>query len=179
MKTSRERWSKVLMSVGYAAMLAGAVDLMEGSLLILPGSALVLAGTYLDSNAQRFIAYRLGVLALLAVGIGALFGLSTVGGFGGKSGPSGWWGLLVLPYLVGWPLGILGPGNPRWVHYGGVIVGLWFLAIPVMMVRTLMLHPGSSRPFIPGVLVTVAALGVVTISGCVWRLKHRLMPPAC
>ncbi len=67
MKTSRERWSKVLMSVGYTAMLAGAVDLMEGSLLILPGSALVLAGTYLDSNAHRFVAYRLGVLALLAV----------------------------------------------------------------------------------------------------------------
>ena len=55
------------MSVGYTAMLAGAVDLMEGSLLHLPGSALVLAGTYLDSTAHRFVAYRLGVLALLAV----------------------------------------------------------------------------------------------------------------
>ena len=56
---SRERWSKVLVGIGYAAMLVGAFDLMEGSALILPGSALVLTGTYLDPNARQLAAYRL------------------------------------------------------------------------------------------------------------------------
>ena len=174
---SRERWSQALMSIGYAAMLVGAFDLMEGSLLILPGSALVLVGTYLDPRARQFTAYRLGVFALLAVGISAWFGLSAVGGFGGKSGHSMWWAILILPYLAGWPLGILGPGNPRWVHIAGVLVGLWLLAIPVMMVRATLLHPNPARPFFPEVLITVALLGAVTIGGCVWRLRHRPAPP--
>jgi hypothetical protein len=167
------------MNIGYAAMLVGAVDLMEGSLLILPGSALVLAGTYLDPRARPFAAYRLGVFALLAVGISALFGLSAVGGIGGKSGNSTWWVILILPYLAGWPLGILGPGTPRWVRFAGVLVGLWLLAIPVMMVRAKLLDPNPGRPFFPEVLITVALLGAVTIGGCVWRLRQRSVPPNC
>ena len=73
---------------------------------------LVAAGTYLDPAARRFLAHRLWVLLLLAVGIGAMFGLSAFGGVGGKSGLSWAWALLVVPYVVGWPLGILGPGVP-------------------------------------------------------------------
>ena len=167
------------MNFGYAAMLVGAVDLMEGSLLILPGSVLVLAGTYLDPRARQFAVYRLGVFALLAVGICALFGLSAVGGLGGSSEHSMWWAILILPYLAGWPLGILGPGTPRWVQISGVLVGLWLLAIPVMMVRAKQLHPNPAQPFIPEVLITVALLGAVTIGGCVWRLRHRPVPPNC
>jgi hypothetical protein len=47
-------------------------------------------------------------LALIAVGVAALFGLSAIGGFGGPSGRSMWWGLLLLPYPIGWVIGLLG-----------------------------------------------------------------------
>lgn len=171
MKLSAERWSKFLVHGGYAAMLVGGVDLMEGSLLILPGSALVAVGTCLDPVARRFLAYRLWVFALLTVGIGAMFGLSAFGGVGGKSGLSRAWALLVVPYVVGWPLGLLGPGVPRWINYGGVVVGLWLLAIPVIMIFTVLLRPNSSRPFLPVVMITVAVLGLVLVIGGIKRLK--------
>jgi len=35
------------------------------------------------------------------VGVGALWFLSSLGGIGGKSGHSIWWGLLILPYPTG------------------------------------------------------------------------------
>lgn len=171
MTISAERWSKVLVNVGYSAMLLGAVDLMEGSLLILPGSALVLAGTFFEPGPRRHLAHRLSVFFLLAVGIGAMFALSTLGGLGGESGVSWAWGLLVLPYLVGWPLGILGPGVPRWVNYGAVVVGLWLLTLAAMLVSTALLRPHPARPFLPAVMVTVAALGWVMVVGGIRRLR--------
>ena len=171
MTISAERWSKVLVNVGYSAMLLGAVDLMEGSLLILPGSALVLAGTFFEPGPRRHLAHRISVFLLLAVGIGAMFALSTVGGLGGESGVSWAWGLLVLPYLVGWPLGILGPGVPRWVNYGAVVVGLWLLTLAAMLVSTTLLRPHPARPFLPAVMVAVAALGWVVVVGGIRRLR--------
>ena len=177
MRLSAERGSRFLVHVGYAAMLVGGVDLMEGSLLILPGGALVAAGTYLDPAARRFLAHRLWVLLLLAVGIGAMFGLSAFGGVGGKSGLSWAWALLVVPYVVGWPLGILGRGVPRWVNYGGVIVGLWLLAIPAIMIFTVLQRPNSTRPFLPLVMITVAALGLVVAIGCFRRVRARAVAP--
>lgn len=171
MTISAERWSKVLVNVGCLAMLLGAIDLMEGSLLILPGGAFVAAGTYLDPASRRFLAHRLWVLLLIAVGIGAMFGLSAVGGIGGKSGLSWVWGLLVLPYVVGWPLAILGPGVPRWVNYGAVVVGLWLLALAAIVAFTARLRPHPDRPFLPAVMVTVAILGLVAVVGGIWRLR--------
>jgi len=37
-----------------------------------------------------------------------MFALSAVGGIGGKSGHSMWWGVLVLPYPVGWLMALVG-----------------------------------------------------------------------
>ena len=175
--STRERWSKILLLLGYIAMLVGALDPMEGSLAILPGSALVALGTFIGQGERALIAYRLGVFVLIAFGVGALFGLSALGGFGGKAGLSMWWGMLVLPYLIGLPMGILGPGNPRWVQRAGILLGLWYLAIAVMIVRTL-LKPNPSRPFFPEVLITVCALGLVIVGGCIWRLRRRTARPA-
>jgi hypothetical protein len=171
MTISAERWSKVLLNVGYSAMLLGALDLMEGSLLILPGSAFVAAGTYLDPASRRFLAHRLLVLLLLAVGIGAMFGLSAFGGVGAKSGLSWGWGLLVVPYVVGWPLGLLGPGVPRWVNYGAVVVGLWLLTLAAILLSTALRSPNPVRPFLPAVMVIVAVLGLVAVVGGIWRLR--------
>lgn len=120
-----ERWSKILIAVGFGAMLLGAIDPMEGSLAILPGSALVAAGTFFARSERRLIRYRASVFLLIGVGVGAMFGLSAFGGVGGSSGLSMWWGLLVLPYLIGWLMGICGPGTSRWVQGLGIVVGVW------------------------------------------------------
>ena len=37
-----------------------------------------------------------------------MFALSAVGGIGGKSGHSIWWGLLLLPYPAGWLMALVG-----------------------------------------------------------------------
>ena len=163
---TRSLWSRVLIIVGSIAMLVGALDLMEGSLVILPGSGLVALGTFLGHNERRLIAYRVGVFILIALGVGAMWGLSMVGGFGGNSGRSMWWGLLILPYLIGWSMGIWGPGSPRWLLVLGIVVGLFYQAIlPVVLTR------GGKHAWVGAIVIS--ALGVLTIVGCISRLRNR------
>ena len=106
-------WSRILIMAGSIAMLVGALDPMEGSVVILPGSGLVALGMFLGQNERRLIAYRVWVFILIVIGVGAMWGLTSVGGFGGNSGRSMWWGVLILPYLIGWSMGIWGPGSPH------------------------------------------------------------------
>jgi len=85
-------------------MLLGAIDPLEGSVVILVGSALVLLGMFL-SKERGTLRYWTAVVLLIALGVAAMFALSSVGGIGGESGRSMWWGILVLPYPVGWVMG--------------------------------------------------------------------------
>jgi hypothetical protein len=102
----RSRWSRLLVVVGLAAMLIGAVDPLEGSLVILPGTGLVALGALLgNSRYRKLLSWS---LVLVAAGVGALWGLSALGGIGGSSGRSNWWGLVLLPYPVGWIMGLVG-----------------------------------------------------------------------
>jgi hypothetical protein len=156
--------------VGSIAMLVGAIDPMEGSAVILPGSGLVALGTFVGQSERRLIAYRIWVFILILIGVGALWGLSSLGGIGGKSGRSMWWGVLVLPYLIGWCMGIWGPGSPRWVLLLGIVVGLWYLAILAMILRGSASHNGAMS-LVPG--ITIASIGVLTIGGCIYRLRKR------
>ena len=103
---ARKVGSRILILTGSIAMLVGAADPMEGSLVILAGSGLVTAGTFLSNVGRKVIIDWLWIFAAIAVGVGALWGLSMMGGFGGNSGRSGWWGLLIVPYPIGWVLGI-------------------------------------------------------------------------
>jgi hypothetical protein len=164
---ARKLWSRILTIVGSIAMLVGALDPMEGSLVILPGSGLVALGTFLGQSERRLIAYRVWVFILIAIGVGAMLGLTQVGGFGGNSGRSMWWGVLVLPYLIGWSMGIWGPGSPRWLLLLGIGVGLWYQAILVIVLRSPRLHGGN----LPGIII--AAIGVLTIGGCISQLRNR------
>ncbi len=107
MKTST-LWSRVLLTVGGIAMALGAVDPLEGSLLILSGSGLVALGMFLDGKNRRTLGYWLWSFVLIAIGVGAMFALSAVGGIGGKSGHLMWWGVLILPYPVGWIMALVG-----------------------------------------------------------------------
>jgi hypothetical protein len=45
---------------------------------------------------------------MLVVGVAALWGLSVIGGFGGTSGRSYFWGRFVVPYPIGWLAGLIG-----------------------------------------------------------------------
>lgn len=147
-------------------MLLGALDPMEGSLLILPGSGLVALGTFLGHKERRLVTYRVWVFILIAIGVGALWGLSMAGGFGGSSGRSNWWAVLVLPYVIGWSMGIWGPGSPRWLLILGIGVGLWYEVIFAMVVaRAGFLHAG--------VAIVISLLGLLTIIGCAYRLRLR------
>ncbi len=145
--------------IGSIGLLAGALDPLEGSVAILIGSGLVALGTFLGHGERRLLRYRALVFRLIAVGVAALWGLSAVGGFGGTSGHSMWWGLLLVPYLIGYPMAIAGPGNPRWFLCLGIGVGLWYLALCRMVLK------GDT-----GLAIVVAAIGLATIGGCIIRL---------
>ncbi len=86
--STRNAWSRVLVIAGNIGMVVGAIDPLEGALLILPGSGLVALGTYLSQGEHRFTAYRVWVFVLIAIGVGAMWGLSSVGGIGGDSSVS-------------------------------------------------------------------------------------------
>jgi len=87
-------------------MVLGAVDPLEGSLVILPGSLLVALGAFLGRS--RWLVLLMWAFILVAIGVGALFGLSALGGVGGRTGRSMWWLLVVLPYPAGWIVGLVG-----------------------------------------------------------------------
>jgi hypothetical protein len=107
---ARKLWSRILLIAGSLAMLLGTIDPLEGSLLILPGSGLVALGMFLGGKERRTVFYWVWAFGLIAVGVGALFGLSALGGLGGKGGRSMWWGILILPYPLGWLMALAGGG---------------------------------------------------------------------
>jgi len=100
--------SRVLVIVGSIAMLIGAIDPLEGSLIILPGSGMVALGTLLSKSRRGVLLYWVCVFVLIAVGVGALWGVSELGGIGGGTGRSMWWALAILPYPIGWMMGFAG-----------------------------------------------------------------------
>lgn len=105
---ARLLWSRMLVTVGGIAMLLGTLDPVEGSLLILPGSGLVALGVYLGRKHRKTVLYWTWAFILIAVGVAAMLALSAVGGFGGRSGRSVWWGLLLAPYAAGWLMALAG-----------------------------------------------------------------------
>ena len=163
----RDRWTRGLGVAGFIAMLVGAVDPLEGSVLIFVGSGLVALGAFLAHDARRLVVYRTSVFVLIAAGVGAMWGLTAAGGFGGASGRTMWWGVLLLPYLAGWFMTVWGSGSPPWFSWLAMMIGLWYLAMPAMIfIRGAGRQgPGLAAPLILG------AIGLVTIAGCVVRLR--------
>ena len=99
-------WSRVLVIVGLAGMLIGAVDPLEGSFVILPGVGLAALGALLGKSRFRRLLYW--SFGLAAIGVVAMVVLSWFGGIGGNTGRSMWWAVVVLPYPVGWMMGLAG-----------------------------------------------------------------------
>ncbi|MCP5515932.1 MAG: hypothetical protein H7A45_01585 [Verrucomicrobiales bacterium] len=165
--TAGKRAARLLTLIGSLAMILGAIDPLEGSLLVLPGSGLVALGAVLGGAGRRDIAYRVGVFVTITTGVGALWGLSSLGGLGGNTGRSLWWGVLILPYLVGWSMGIWGPRSPRWLLITGIGVGVWYLAL-LALIQTRSGGPPQPVSNLAG--LALGAIGLLTIAGCVTRL---------
>jgi hypothetical protein len=91
---------RILYIIGIVALVAGILDPMEGSVVILAGSFLIMLSTLL----MRAPGWKLFLFCfgMIAAGVFFLFFLSSLGGFGGKSTLSWWWGTLILPYPIGW-----------------------------------------------------------------------------
>jgi hypothetical protein len=100
------RLVRPLAIAGLAGLLVGAIDPLEGSVLVVAGALLATCGAWVGrSPHRRQLAWALGCLA---AGVAALWSLSAVGGIGGASGHSNWWGLLLVPYPIGWVLTLVG-----------------------------------------------------------------------
>lgn len=162
------RWSNLLRVLGGLGLVVGSFDPLEGSALILPGTALLALGSYAAHEEHRVVAYRTWGFLLVALGVGALFGLSAVGGVGGSSGHSAWWALLILPYLAGWSIDLWGPGLPRWLSMIGIVIGAWYVAILVIMLRRPVVV-GHAQSLVPAIVI--ATIGVGTIIACAVRLR--------
>ena len=100
------RWSRPLAVIGLLALLLGILDPLEGSVVILIGAAVVVVAALLRHSRHG----RLVVAAffLVLTGVAAVWALSALGGIGGQTGRSLWWGLLFLPYPLGWILSLVG-----------------------------------------------------------------------
>lgn len=98
--------SRTCLIAGVVAMIAGAIDPLEGAPLILLGVAVSTLGATLAKARCRVLLYW--ALALVTLGVGAMFVLSALGGIGGKGHLSFWWGAFILPYPAGWIAGLVG-----------------------------------------------------------------------
>lgn len=162
MKMKKNTLAKILTIAGGIAMAIGAIDPMEGSLLIFPGSGLVALGTYLGGAERRDVRFKVASFVLLAIAFAALWGFTFVGGVGGATGRSIWWmALPIVPYLIGWNMGIWGPGSPRWLLWLGAGIGVLFL---ITAAKFLGAFPGLGAGF--------AAFGIVPLIACLFRLRN-------
>lgn len=98
----KKRWLQAGFILGVVLVLLGTLDPLEGSILILAGSILLAIVSHLFRDPQHKW-YRTAAILIL-FGVLALWILSTLGGFGGKSDLSYGWGVLILPYPIGWLL---------------------------------------------------------------------------
>lgn len=101
----KTKWTRVIYLIGVIGLIIGALDPLEGSALIAAGSALIALSTYLTHDRHRKI--FLVSLIMIIIGVFFIFYLSSLGGIGGSSKLSWWWGILVLPYPIGWLMSII------------------------------------------------------------------------
>jgi hypothetical protein len=101
----KAKWTRAIFFFGVVALIIGAIDPLEGSIVIAAGSALMVISAYLKGDRHR----KIFMLSLIMIVFGAffLFYLSSLGGFGGESTLSEWWGILILPYPLGWLISIV------------------------------------------------------------------------
>ena len=97
---------RVLRILGLAGMFLGVLDPFEGSGAIMAGTGLVTLGAFLGKS--RYCRLMYWSLVLVVIGVAALWISTALGGFGGDTGRSNWWGLLLVPYAIGGIMGLVG-----------------------------------------------------------------------
>jgi len=105
----REIIRRALFPLGIVSVVLGTLDPLEGSVLIVAGFAMLVADGYRTGSGSRTL--LTWALSLSAVGVVGLFVLSAFGGVrmtGTGPGHSPWWALIIVPYPVGWLLGVIG-----------------------------------------------------------------------
>ena len=104
MKT-KAKWAYIVYIIGVIALILGAIDPLEGSIVITAGSVLIALSTCIthDRHWKIFMAS----LIMIVIGVFFLFYFSSLGGFGGTSTLSWWWGTLILSYPLGWLMSII------------------------------------------------------------------------
>jgi hypothetical protein len=162
-------WTKIISNIGFAFLIIGALDPLEGSLLILPGSGFIVLGAYMKNQDHQSTRFRLWMFILILLGVAALWIISMMDGLGGDTGHSMWWALLFLPYLIAWSLSVWAKDSPKWVVWGGIAVSSWYFVILLMVLQGRFSEPSPEMLAAP---VTLFILGLFTIAGSVWRLKH-------
>lgn len=101
----RTNWKKVAFITGAVFMVAGAFDPLEGSAIIAAGSILVTISTNFSNDKHHHL--FLASMIMILFGVYFMFYFSLLGGFGGKTSLSRWWGLFIVPYPAGWLLSIV------------------------------------------------------------------------
>lgn len=101
----KQNWKSIILIIGMVTLVIGAIDPLEGSVIIAAGSLLIALSTYLTRH--RYWKIFLASLIMIIFGMFFMFYLSNLGGFGGKSELSWWWGILILPYPIGWVMTIV------------------------------------------------------------------------
>jgi hypothetical protein len=73
--------------------------------------------------------------------------------------------------------GYLGAGSPRWLLLLGIVVGLWYLTLSAIVLYASKRSgpPNEYKSFLP--VIIIAVFGVLTIGGCISRLKKRIPKP--
>jgi hypothetical protein len=104
MMRTKINWIRIAFIFGVVSLIIGVIDPLEGSVLVALGSILLSVSTYMQKDPQwKF--YLTGSVMIIT-GVSFLFYFSTLGGFG-DSAISWWWGILILPYPLGWLLSVI------------------------------------------------------------------------
>lgn len=96
----KAKWTRIIYIIGVVALIIVVIDPLEGSLLIMAGSALLALSAYATSDRHSKI--FTASLIMIVIGVAFMFYFSSLGGFGVTSTLSWWWGLLILPFSIGW-----------------------------------------------------------------------------
>src|SRR5690348_1161522 len=97
---------RILLVIGLVAMVVGAIDPLEGSFIILAGVGAAAFGAFIQGSRHTRLLYW--AVSLVTFGVAAMVAFSGWGGLGGNSGHSMWWAVFILPYPVGWLIGLVG-----------------------------------------------------------------------
>lgn len=100
MMKEKAKWTRIIYIIGVVVLIIGIINPLEGSVLIMVGSAFLALSTYVTSD--RHFKIFTSSLIMIVIGVFFMFYFSSLGGFGGTSTLSWWWGLLILPYPIGW-----------------------------------------------------------------------------